>query len=400
MTEPSWLEIDLDALEHNARAIGTLLGEGCRTCAVVKKDAYGLGAVTVAHRLMRAGVDMFCVFGPDEAEQLIQGAVTAPILMLMPLREIRRTDLLYRHAVADKLHISIHDLPQLTELNQIGRTFGIKLPVHLYLDTGMSRSGLNTEQFTKAVGMLPDLSHIRVAGVFTHMATSSGDPAFADEQMAVFTAALEAHRGVIPGDAIRHTANTFSMLRDTAFHLDMVRPGLGLYGYGPELLAPGKIIAEVPVLKPIVRWVSRVIHVQRYDRGTPVGYGCTHKLRRHSVIGVVPVGYGDGYPVALSNKAVVRVHDVGHHKPIAECRVLGMVNMDQITIDLTDVAGDNPELLTNAWVEVYSPDPAAGNNVSGLCQIAKTHPYEMLTRLSPNLKRRYLGSGSDTKGRG
>src|SRR5690606_26671873 len=181
---------------------------------------------------------------------------------------------------------------------------------------------------------------VRVAGVYSHFATADSDPDFAHTQFNLFEETLRAHANQLPQHFLRHIANTCGILRDRRFFLDMVRPGIGLYGYGHELLSPGPVIGEPPQFEHAVRWVSRIIHVQRYARWTPVGYGSTHRLKRDSVLGVVPVGYGDGYPVALSNLASVRVHPADEALPIIDAKVIGRVNMDQIVIDLTDLAVD------------------------------------------------------------
>ncbi len=393
MNDLSWIEVDLGAVEHNVRALRGLTGAGPHAkavCAVVKKDAYGLGAAQVSHRLMRSGVEMLAVYSPDEAEALVAKAVTLPILLLSPLYELNRTDVLYRHAVAERLHVSIHDAAQLKAVNAIGHTFGIRMPIQPYVDTGMSRSGLSVAQFVAMMGDLSKTPFVRVTGVYTHMATGDDNPDFTAEQFARFEAALELVGDALPTDARRHAANTFTCFRDTRYHGDMIRPGLGLCGYGPEWLAPGDAIADAPTLRPAVRWMTRVNHVQRYDKGTPVGYGSTHKLKRASVVGVIPVGYADGYPVALSNKGTVRVQHAETNRWV-EARVLGRVNMDQLTIDLTDAAEGMDEIntLMNATAEVYSNDPAAPNDVSTLAKAAKTNPYELLCRLPPTLPRRY-----------
>jgi alanine racemase len=411
--DSSWLEVDLTRLQRNFLALRTLVqtptddpspqDSNSKTqrpvppahplvCCVIKKDAYGLGASAVAHRLVKAGCDMLAVYSVQEAEYLIHQSVNCPILLLAPLRELGRTDALYRPAVAETLHLSIHDADQLQTVNQIGQTFGIKMPVHLYLDTGMSRSGLNAQQFTDVMGNLAKTPHVRIAGIYSHLATADDNPDFAYEQLEQLQATVAQQADLLPDNCMIHIANSFATLRDQRFHLDMVRPGLALYGFGPELLAPGPILQNAPVLEHTVRWVTRINHVQRYPRWTPVGYGCTHKLKRNSVLGVIPIGYGDGYPLALGNKASVRVFpdDQGTW---FDAPVLGKVNMDQLTIDLTDAPtlSDDSDIRTliNATVHIISDDPAAPNSVPNLARIAQSHPYEILCRLSKDLPRKY-----------
>lgn len=414
--ELSWLEIDLRKIDQNLRAIkqavdhaSTLDGHGrplppaeqARTmlCAVVKKDAYGLGSVQIAHRLVKQGVDMLAVYSPDEAEYLISNAVTAPILVLMPMRELSRTDGLYRHAVAEKLHLSIHDTRQLAELNHIGQQLGIKLPCHLYIDTGMSRSGLSPQQALDVLRATDTHRYVRIAGVFTHFASSEDNPEFTFQQLDAFNETVKQAGPALPPDAIRHAANTKSLLRSGTTHLDMVRFGIGLYGFGgvPDQPGPGPWLSERPELQHAVRWCSRVIHLQHYPRRSPVSYGCTHKLKRDSLLGIVPVGHGDGYPMALSNKAEVRVHprrDSGAgSKPVTNCKVLGSISMDQIVVDLTDLCDDvnaDNSFLLDAWAEIYSPDATAPNAIPNLASLAKTNVYELLCRLSPGIPRRYI----------
>lgn len=398
-SETSWLEIDLTRVERNFLSLrqlvtpegaGTAANKRVRVCCVVKKDAYGLGAAQVAHRLVKAGCDMLAVYSPGEAEHLINKSVNGPILLLSPLRALNRTDALYRPAVARNLHISIHDREQLDTVNQIGRTFGIKAPIHLYLDTGMSRSGLNGEQFAQVLQNPDKTPHVRIAGVYTHLATADDNPEFAYEQLEQLENAVAQQSAHLPKDCVVHIANSFATLRDRKFHLNMVRPGLGLYGYGQDLLS-GPVLADAPALEHAVRWVTRINHVQRYPRWTPVGYGSTHKLKRNSVLGVIPVGYGDGYPVALSNLSSVRVFP--EQGESFDAPVLGRVNMDQLIIDLTDAPGnaDDGDIhhLLNATVNVISDDPDAPNSVPKLAALAKTHPYEITCRLSKDLPRKY-----------
>ncbi len=387
----SRLEIDLNAIDANVAALQKILGPDTAICGVVKKDAYGLGAVTIAHRLVKAGCSMLCVYGPEEAEQLVQGAVTAPILMTYPLRHLGRTDSLYRPAVAERLHLTIHDPQQLKELDAIGRTFGIRLPVHLYIDTGMARGGLNPQQFSEAITSQSDRRYQRIAGIYTHFATADSDPKFLEKQQQRLDELLEQHRSDIPSDCIIHMANTHAVLRDTSLHRSMVRPGLSLYGFGTADFA-GKppMVEPMPKLRGVVRWISRVIHVQDYPRHTRVGYQSMHRTEKKTTLGLVPVGYGDGYPLALSDKAQVRVRIADRwHK----CPVLGRISMDQITIDLTAAVAEVDvarQAAFDAEVEVLGNDPDQPNHPNRLAALAGCHVYELLCRLHPGLPRKYL----------
>ncbi|WP_432797804.1 alanine racemase [Poriferisphaera sp. WC338] len=407
MTPMSWVEVDLGAFDHNVKAFATIsesshisdniprhqLQRPAMICGVVKKNAYGMGAQTIAHRLLKSGASFLAVYSPQEAEDLINQAVTSPILLFMPFTSLARTDALYRHTVAEKLHLTIHDFHQLHAINDIGQTFGVKIPIHIMIDTGMSRGGFSRPDFDHVLSTLPEYRHVRLAGIYTHFATADDDADFLEQQYNNYESAIAENAEQIPEDVILHVANSCAALRDPKYHLDMIRLGISLWGYGHEFLAPGPVIADCPELKHVVTWLSKICVVQPFSRGAKVGYGCTHTLRRKSITAVVPIGYGDGYPLALSNKGYVRVHPKDDSLPISDCKVLGRVNMDQITIDLTDVEGLTPEnapAMIDAVVEIYSADPEAPGSVPKMSKAIKSHPYELLCRIDPVIPRRYV----------
>lgn len=391
----SHLEIDLGAVSDNLAVFRTLHGAGGaaggapRVCGVVKKNAYGHGAVTVAHRLVKAGCDMLGVFSPAEAEELGAGAVTAPLLLLYPLRHLTRNDGAFRAAVAGRLELSVQDAEQVGQLDEIGRTYAMELPVHLHVDTGMSRAGLRPDELPAVLEQIRATRFLKLAGVMSHLATADDDPGRAADQAVAFDAVVREHAPSWGPDVTVHLANTFGSLRDPVFVKQMIRPGLGLYGVGVDGLE-GDAAAAAVSLRPALRWVSRVISASAYPRGAAVGYGATHKLRKQSVLGLVPVGYGDGYPLALSNRARVRVR---HGETWHAAEVRGRVNMDQISVDLTALTkatGAAPADLRGLEVEVYSRDADAPNTVSRLAELAKSHAYELLCRLPREMPRRYL----------
>lgn len=409
LAEPaSWLEIDLGRLEANVRHLRDALDADAAArpdplgrstadrrppllCGVVKKNAYGLGVEPISTRLAAAGVDILAVFSPDDADPIIRAGLNIPILVLLPVRSLRRTDPVFRVAENGRLHLTIHDLPQLDELNLVGQSFGLKLPVHLHVDTGMSRTGLDAQQFAAALERLPRLDHLRLRGVYSHLATAASNHSFAYQQLERFEQLVATHRDRLPDGVILHIANTCGAYRDQRFHLDMVRVGLGLYGYGPEAIVDGPVLGNAPILRHTVRWLSRLDHVQAYPAGARVGYECTHTLQRASVLGVVPVGYGDGYPLSLSNQSVVSFPDEprgkAYHAP-----VIGRVSMDQIVVDLTElVPVIDPQVGT--VVEVVSSNPASLASLPRLAEQAGSHPYELLCRLSARVPRRYLRGG-------
>jgi alanine racemase len=280
----------------------------------------------------------------------------------------------------------VHDRAQAEFLDRLGRMTGIVLPVHLYLDTGMSRAGLSAPQFAAICQDLGRFPAIRVRGVYTHFAAAEEDLAFTEHQMEQLDAALDAWRAALGEDLVVHAANTYAVHRDRRFHRSMVRVGLGLYGYGPQLMS-GPLLSAEPAVQPIVRWVARIVHLQRYARGATVGYSRTHRLDRDSLLALVPVGYADGYPLSLGNRGVVRVAGAPGERPCSAA-VVGRVNMDQIVLDLTD----SPHAARlGAEVELLGRDEDSPCPLHRLAALAGSSCYELLCRLSARLPRRYLG---------
>ena len=396
MNELSWLEVNLSRLETNLNGWRAMLKgatdeqvEGCgpAICAVVKANAYGMGAVSISRRLATAGVDMLAVYTSNQAEELIHAQIVTPILVLMPTRALEQTPVIGAAAQDQRLHLAINDPMQLSMVDAFGRSLKCRLPIHLHLDTGMSRAGLNRAEFDKMLRDLPRFTSVRLAGIWSHLASAAENVDSAYDQRDRLQDALDANAMLIGPDVLVHIAASAAAARDRRFHYHMVRLGFGLYGHGMDLLSAGdgpQLTPPRPFV-PVMRWVARITHLQRYPVGTTVGYGGTHRLERDSVLGVVPVGYADGYPLSLSNKAVVRlVGPTG--APRAVARVLGAVNMDQIVVDLTDCLG----VCTGDLVELISSDPASPCALPKLAAAAATSPYEILCRLSPRLARTYV----------
>lgn len=399
MTPPTLLHIDLAKLAANLRAIrGVLSGgstgsAGARLCAVVKADAYGLGVLPIAGALAEHGVDMFAVDSTHEAGQLFESGLTTPVLVLSPVREIEGDHPATDAAKRGLLHLTVHDIDQLEQLDRAAHTLGCRLPVHPYLDTGMSRLGLDTASAGRALADLASRPNLKLAGLMTHLATADNDPSFAEEQARRFDRFIDEHREALPADTIYHMANTCGTLRGGGYHRSMVRVGMGLLGFGPGLIAAPPQTARLPELQPVARLVSRLVHVQTYPAGATVSYGGTHRLDSDRLLGVVPVGHADGYPLALGNRAVVRV--TMQDAPPIDAPVLGRVSMNQIVVDVTpptNNASHRPRVGDE--VELISDNHDAPHSLTGLAGLAGSNVYELLCRLSPRLPRVYTPSNS------
>lgn len=396
MPGPERIEVDLTAIEHNVEVIRRVLRRAaCPTdappgiCAILKSDAYALGAARIAKRLSLLGIEMIGVFTPNQARELVDAALTTPILILMPVRSLERNDALYRAAWRRLLHFSVHDHDNLRAMSAIADRLGISLPVHLAVDTGMSREGAPLEEAATLLEGIGAHRRLELAGIYTHFASADRDPDHCRAQHEAFQAWLERNEHLIPETCLIHSANTFGMLRSGAYHRSMVRVGLALLGYASEEFDDESgfdFADEARELRPCFRWLSRVIMVKDVKAGTRVGYGGTWTADRDSTLGVVPVGYADGYPLALSNKAEVGVELLDKSRRYVPVR--GRVSMDQVVIDLTDIPRD--EATVGLPVEMVSASAGAPNHLPRLARLAGTITHEMLLRISPRVPRSYL----------
>ncbi|MDY7109322.1 MAG: alanine racemase [Planctomycetota bacterium] len=398
MYDTSVLEIDLSAVDHNMRLLRRIVGPRCGICPVVKADAYGLGAVRIARRLFQAGADMLAVYTARQAAELVGAAVGGDLLVLMPLRTIGRADGLYRALVCGRLHLSVHGGDHLEDLVRLSERYAVCIPLHVELDTGMSRGGCGLDEAPAVLEHIARHPRLRLAGLYTHFASAETDERQTSVQEARFDRIVCEHGPLIPPGCLIHAANTCATLRDPRHHRTMVRIGAAWAGYGVELIRGGRMIPDATSLQPAVTWSSRITQVKHIEAGVTVGYGARWTARRRSLIGLVPVGYADGYPYSLGGNGehaggrVAVLVDTPHGCLRSYAPVVGAVNMDQITIDLTDLAGQadvssRPGVGTP--VELISPDREAPNHLVTLAQAAGTIPYELLCRLNPKIRRVY-----------
>lgn len=370
----TWAEIDLSALEHNYRALRAMLPVGCRFLGVCKANAYGHGAVPVAQKLEQLGADMLAVACVDEARELRQAGITLPILCLGNT-PVELAPMLLEYQVTQ----AVGDLATGQALSDAAVAAGKSLTIHVKLDTGMSRLGFlweagREEETADEIAQLCRLPGLAAEGLFTHFADADGSEAYTMAQFDRFLAARAAleERGI--AFKICHCASSAAVLQYPCTHLDMVRPGLVLYGWYPAEELKG---LDGPGLEPVMAVKSRVAAVRSLPKGTPVSYGRTAVLERDSRIAVVPVGYGDGYPRSLSNRMVMRVRGV-------ECPIVGRVCMDMCMLDVTGVPG----VQAGDVAVVYD-----GPLLERAAQLAGTIPYELMCDVNPRVPRVYLPEG-------
>ncbi len=370
---PTSASVDLDALRHNLRVARARVGPGVRVLAAVKGDAYGHGAVACARALEAGGVDAFGVALVEEGAQLRDAGIVAPVLCLGGVGRDGAPE-----AVARDLVPVLYDEGDAERLDAAAMASGRPVGVHLKVDTGMGRLGVPMPHWGHFLDRLAGFSWLRVDGLLTHFAESeSPDPTFTLEQGRRFREALRQarERGFHP--SLLHTCNSGGLLTRPDLHFDMVRPGILLYGVlpGPGLSAD---------LRPVMRVTTRVLFVKDLPTGASVSYGRRFMTRRPSRIATLPMGYADGYPRVLGNRAEVLVQG-------RRCPLVGTVCMDLCMVDVTDVpevveSGDEVVLLGAAGTERITAEELAGH--------AGTIPYEVLCGFSERVPRRHEGVGA------
>jgi alanine racemase len=402
MSETSRIRVNLSAVEHNVRTVRGVVGPQCTLCPIIKADGYGLGAAPIARHLKAAGAEMLAVYTPSQAAELARAAVGGPILVLLPVRELDRNDEAYRLLIRGDLHLTVHDDRHLDDLLRIAEGFATVIPLHLEIDTGMSRGGCSPDEASSIAQRIDANRWLRLAGISTHFARAGSDPRFTDRQLAKFNAAVDACGPSMPDDCLVHAANTLATLRHHRYHKTMVRVGQAWAGFGADAITGGEFRRQAARLRPVVTWRSWIIQVKTIERGTAVGYGSAWTAARRSRIGLVPVGYADGYPMgAASTDADPRPACVGVYLGSASTKskaagfvpVVGQVNMDQITIDLTDLTPARGRRRSamgpGTEVELIGVDPEAPNHLPALARTARTVPHEMMCRLNPRIRRIY-----------
>jgi alanine racemase len=392
MAAMNWIEIDLDAIAENLAAIRREIGAQCRLCPVIKADAYGLGVDRVLPVMIDAGVSMVAVYDAADALKVAETSGAPPVLVLGPVRSLEPTDPLLAFAAAGRVHFCVHDLLQLEALDRAAAWSGCVISVHLAVDSGMGREGAVPGEASELLRRIDASSSLHLAGVSSHLSSAGSDGEVTRAQWEIFDHFLAAHAAWIDSDVVVHLANSAAVFRDKSYHQSMVRVGLswcGLSGLGWEGSIKAKSHAS---LHPVMRWHAKVSQVKRLPIGAPVGYSGRWRAARPTVLGIVPVGYAHGYPMRVgagdcaAGHAVVRV---GAEKIAAP--VVGVISMDQMAVDLTDIA---PTLIRpGLGIEIVGTDAGAGNRIEQLAALGGWTVHEFLCRLSGRVLRRYCGRG-------
>src|SRR5512138_344673 len=377
MEFPTWVEVDLDRFRRNLGAIRSAIGEGRRILLVVKADAYGHGAVEIAHHAVRAGVNMLGVATLHEGIELRSAGVSAPIVILSPTL-LGEVDEILEH----RLTPSVMSVEFAERLSARCVAHQVLARFHVEVDTGMGRTGVADSDAVDFIARVAHLPNLKIEGVFTHFPDAdSGDPTGTEEQVRKFEAVLRALALRNIEVPVRHAANSAGLLSVPDSFLDMVRPGILAYGFYPTPQVPRSVQVE-----GIMSFKTRVVQLRDVPPGRNVSYGRTYTTKRWTRVGILPVGYGHGYPWHLSNRGQVLIR--GHRAPI-----LGRVTMDLTMVDTTDIEG----VALGDEVVLWGEQAGARMGLDEVAAWAQTIPYDLLCSMGKRVVRLYLENGHAPK---
>ena len=398
-SEQRALRISLGALRHNATILGELVGRE-RAAFVVKGNAYGHGLAEVAKAIEPLAARL-CVFALDEAIALREAGITAPILVLGPV-ETGGIDAL----VGAKLEIALWNLETFAaQLDARARAGNARAKVHIKVNTDLNRLGIEPSELPNAIERLEQLDAVQIAGIFSHLAAAEEiDSPYTMHQLHAFERALalaepklevmvrqahhdterqdhdETERRAHDGAMLRHIAASAAAMLWPQTRLDMVRFGIALYGLWPSPQTREAMHERPLDLRPALEYHSKLVVVRDVNAGASVGYGGSFHAPHDMRIGVVPAGYADGVPRALSNRGAFAVDG-------ALCPIVGRVAMNMTQLDLTNA----PNAHAGSKVTLIGRDHGAEVSADDWAQWAETINYEIVTRLPAELPRVYVG---------
>lgn len=365
----SWAEVDLEAIRQNVRSFQKHVGDTVQVMAVVKANAYGHGAVPVAKAALEAGAIQLAVHRVTEGIELRQAGISAPILVFGYTPPPAAGEFIKWHLTPGMMTIEFAQA-----LSNQAAAQGQVVPVHVKVDTGMSRFGLMPHEAVPYLMAVKEMAGLQLEGLFTHFATAdSRDQTWALQQIQVFDQVIAASKATGIDIPLIHAANSAAAMKYPQAHYNAVRPGIAMYG-----LDPSSEWEPVFELHSALTLKSRVSRVRDLPVGSGVSYGRTFVTSQPTRAALVSVGYGDGYHRILSNKGVVLVH--GQRVP-----VIGRVCMDQFVIDVTGV----PDVQQDDEVVLVGRQGNERISAEEVGRLAGTINYEVTTGLLPRVIRKY-----------
>lgn len=363
----SWIEIDAQALLSNIAQFKKLAPHA-RFAPVIKGNAYGHGIVEVARLLQSSNhVDLLCVVSVSEALLLRKKGISKPLLVLSII------DGSLMQAIQKDIELVVYNYEIAVEINRVAQQLNKKAKVHIKIDTGLSRLGILADDAVKIVTAIAALRFLSLQAIFSHLANSEEDIAFARYQIDL----CKYIQQQLPIKTI-HISCSAALWTLPESHTDLVRLGIGIYGLWPSQEIKKKVQQQHPSfdLKPVLTWKTRIIQIKTVRKGTSIGYGRTHIVMQDTTIAVLPIGYWDGYDRGLSQKSFVTIN--GHSAP-----VVGRVAMNMCMIDITGLSvTEADQVILLGGTGITSAD--------NLAEICNTINYEIVTRINPLLLRRVV----------
>ncbi|PKM53962.1 Alanine racemase [Petrocella atlantisensis] len=364
-------EINLDAIIHNYREIRKYLSEGTKICSVIKADGYGHGAIPIAKTLSEEGVDAFAVAASHEAVLLRKNNIHCPILVLGYTSEDDYHDMV-KHDITQ----TVFRLDMAEKLSAVAMQLGKMARIHIKIDTGMGRIGFEPDdQALQIIKKISKLPMIKIEGIFTHFSRADeSDHSTSHIQLDIFKGFIAKLKeaGIEYFDL--HMSNSAGLIEVHQAEFNMVRVGIALYGLYPSYEVDHTLFK----LKPALTLKSNIILLKEMDEGMPISYGGTYVTGRKTKVATIPVGYGDGYPRALSSKGRVLIR--GSYAP-----VIGRICMDQFMVDVTDIEG----VKEGDVVVLIGDMMGQGISVEEIASHMDTINYEVVCQLGKRIPRVY-----------
>ena len=366
MTRPLWIEVDLGALRNNLKVVKKYLGPKVKIVATIKQSAYGHGLLPVARELGRQGVDFFGLGSIEEAIALREDSYDGSLLILSAV-----LDEFVSHFIRYNITPTVVDLGFADKLDKAAQEAGKIVPIHVKVDTGMGRLGIDYNQAHAFIKKLSTFKNLYLEGIYTHFPVADTDSKFTNRQIGIFNSFIKQLAREKIFFKYCHCANSIGIIKYPNAHFNMVRPGLILYG-----IKPAKAFGLN--VKPVLSLKSKVIFVKKINKGMSVSYGRNYIAKGQRNIATVAIGYADGYPWALSGKSKVIIKNNLFN-------LAGRVCMDHIMVDL----GSRVDIKTGTEVTLIGKSKTKNLTAESLAKTAGTIAYEIVSRLSLQIPRIY-----------
>ncbi|MFH1655456.1 MAG: alanine racemase [Candidatus Omnitrophota bacterium] len=363
---PAWTEIDLSALEYNLKQVKRSVGKNVKILSVVKADAYGHGMIKVSKRLNKCGVDYFGVASIDEGIALRKQGIKKPILILE--NSLKR---FAKYIVDYNLTQSISTIELAVSINNYAKRKGKTASVHIEIDTGMGRLGVWYKEAINFVKKINRLDCLKIEGLYTHFPCADSDRTFTNYQINCFISLIRKLKKCNIHIPLCHAANSIGVIEYEDCYLNLVRPGLMLYGIYPK--------RNLKVnLKPVLSFKTKIIYLKRTPAGRAISYGRTYITKKPTTIATLAVGYGDGYLRGLSNKADVLING-------KRAKIVGRICMDQTMVDCGNLKG----IKIGQTAVLVGRQGREQISLEELSHLAGTISYELVCSIGKNTAARF-----------